>query len=287
MTESSGYYSGDGRDVSLAKALKDSGFDVVTSVGHGWLRGASLSSPLVVHARWKGGLPELSLPRLSILAPALAAAGGTTAGATATSCEVVSLPPEPAGAVGSEQAKVTEGPTTACSVPSLEALHLALAAAFRATRNIGLLPAHEAFQLATSGLPRNTEAERMVVQRVGQQLFREALEKRSEGRCAVTGLSVSELLRASHIKPWARCTTDAERLDPNNGLLLAVNWDAVFDRGLVTFDPDGRPVWSELCPEGARQALGLISGQLSGLTPEVEHYLGWHRAHVFRDPFSG
>ena len=285
MTESTGHYGAAGRDVSLAKALKDSGFDNVASVGQGWVRGTSLSSPLVVHVRWKGDLPELSLPRLSILAPALAAGGVTAAGVTGTSCEVVSLPPVPAGSVGADEAEAYGAPATACSVPSLEALHLALAGAFRATRNIGLLPPHEAFQLATSGLPRSTEAERFVVQRVGQQLFREALEMRFQGRCAVTSLSVSELLRASHIKPWAHCATDAERLDPNNGLLLAVNWDSVFDRGLVTFDPAGKPVWSERCSPETRNVLGLADGQLSGLTPEVEKYLVWHRAHVFRDPF--
>jgi putative restriction endonuclease len=41
------------------------------------------------------------------------------------------------------------------------------------------------------------------------------------------------------MKPWADCASDAERLDPFNGLLLAVHWDAVFDCGLVTFADDG------------------------------------------------
>jgi len=55
-----------------------------------------------------------------------------------------------------------------------------------------------------------------------------------EGRCAVTGLAVPELLRASHIKPWADCETDAERLDVYNGFLLAPHLDAAFDLGFIT-----------------------------------------------------
>ena len=38
--------------------------------------------------------------------------------------------------------------------------------------------------------------------------------------------------------------TDGERLDVHNGLLLSALWDAAFDRGLVTFDDEGRPVFS-------------------------------------------
>src|SRR5690606_935674 len=58
----------------------------------------------------------------------------------------------------------------------------------------------------------STEAEAVVRQRIGQDLFRELLMDYWGGRCAVTGLDVSGLLRASHAKPW-KDATDAERLD--------------------------------------------------------------------------
>ena len=45
-----------------------------------------------------------------------------------------------------------------------------------------------------------------------------------------------ELLIASHIKPWSKCSTPAERLGAANGLLLTPNLDKLFDRGLITFD---------------------------------------------------
>ena len=57
------------------------------------------------------------------------------------------------------------------------------------------------FHLTTKSMPRSTEAERLVLQRMGQELFRRALLDYWRGRCCVTGLAVEELLRASHIKP--------------------------------------------------------------------------------------
>lgn len=72
----------------------------------------------------------------------------------------------------------------------------------------------------------------MVVQRAGQDLFRQGLLDFWEGRCAVTGLAVPELLQSSHIKPWADCDTDSERLDIWNGFLLAPHLDAALIEAL-------------------------------------------------------
>jgi hypothetical protein len=104
-------------------------------------------------------------------------------------------------------------------------------------------------------LPRSTEAERLVVQRAGQGVFRGGLLEYWDGRCAVTGLAVPELLRASHIKPWADCASDAERLDVFNGLLLAPHLDAAFDCGFITVADDGAVVVSSGLGETARRLL--------------------------------
>jgi putative restriction endonuclease len=69
--------------------------------------------------------------------------------------------------------------------------------------------------------PSTTEALRIVKQRIGQNLFRQALMEYWGGACAVNGLALPELLRASHAKPWAKCASDAERLDVFNGFLLS------------------------------------------------------------------
>lgn len=63
------------------------------------------------------------------------------------------------------------------------------------------------------------------------------------GACAVTGIALPELLRASHAKPWAKCDTDQERLNVFNGFLRCAHLDALFDRGLMTFEEDGKTVF--------------------------------------------
>jgi putative restriction endonuclease len=139
------------------------------------------------------------------------------------------------------------------------------------------------FAELTTSLPRATEAERLIVQRVGQNLFRNALLDYWRGRCCVTGLEISELLRASHIKPWALCTTDAERLDVFNGLLLAPHLDALFDGGWITVLQNGDLFASASLPSSARILLALNDSlAIQGLRREHESYLAFHRAHVFR-----
>jgi hypothetical protein len=146
----------------------------------------------------------------------------------------------------------------------------------------------DAFRRETAGMPRSTEAERVVVQRVGQHLFREALLDYWQGRCCVTGLAIPELLRASHIKPWAKCESDDERLDVFNGLLLAPHIDALFDGGWISFFDDGRLLVSDALPLDALAKLGVLQNwALHG--PKRQHglYLSFHRQRQFRQlPFK-
>lgn len=142
----------------------------------------------------------------------------------------------------------------------------------------------EAFHAATRGLPTTTEAERLVVQRVGQDIFRDRLLAYWQGCCPLTGITDTALLRASHIVPWADCETDAERLDVHNGLLLSALWDAAFDRGLVTFDPAGKPEFSPLLGEAARAELRWRNP--IPLTVKHDQRLAWHRRHQFKQIHS-
>lgn len=94
-----------------------------------------------------------------------------------------------------------------------------------------------------------TERAQLILARVGQGAFRDALMAKWNGACALTGLSVRELLRASHIMRWSDCETKEERLDVNNGLLLSANIDCLFEAGLISFDDDG---WLLLSDDLAR-----------------------------------
>jgi putative restriction endonuclease len=133
--------------------------------------------------------------------------------------------------------------------------------------------------------PSTTEALRLTKQRVGQNLFRQALMEYWGSACAVTGLYIPELLRASHAKPWADCATDAERLDVFNGFLLSAQLDALFDSGLITFDCDGTLLASPRLDPYHLALLGLAEHpplQLRWTSPDHLPYLLWHRENVFQ-----
>lgn len=174
------------------------------------------------------------------------------------------------------------GAADALTVSDVASLHRLLRRAFQLSRTLpdALL---RAFQHETVHLPRTTDAERLVVQRIGQDIFRRGLLEYWDGRCAITGLAVPELLRASHIKPWAACATDAERLDIFNGLLLAPHLDAAFDAGFITIAQRGAVLVSRFLPPDALSALGL-DGPLHvfGLRGAHERYLRLHRVNIFR-----
>ena len=168
------------------------------------------------------------------------------------------------------------------AVSDIAALHRLLRRAFQLSRTLpdALL---RVFEDETANLPRATEAECLVVRRIGQDLFRRGLLEYWDGRCAMTGLDVPELLRASHIKPWADCATDAERLDVFNGLLLAPHLDAAFDGGFITIAGDGTMLVSNALRSGARSALRLDRPlRVHGLHGAHERYLTWHRSRNFR-----
>jgi hypothetical protein len=132
--------------------------------------------------------------------------------------------------------------------------------------------------------PSTTETVRLAKQRIGQALFRQALMDYWGGACAVTGLDVPELLRASHAKPWAKCDTDHERLDVFNGFLLAPHLDALFDQGLVTFSDSGEAIVSPRLTSAQRALLGLeveSTFTLRWISPLHRPYLKWHRSQMF------
>ena len=169
---------------------------------------------------------------------------------------------------------------TAFAVSDTAPLHQLVREIWRLARALPIEPLR-VFEVQTRNLPRTTEAERLVIQRVGQDVFREALLSYWGGRCAVTGVAEPRLLRASHIKPWAKCETDAERLDVYNGLLLAAHLDAAFDAGLISFADDGAILFSPEFAIEDRDALG-IHDHLALRRVGSRHLpnLAWHRTFL-------
>lgn len=133
----------------------------------------------------------------------------------------------------------------------------------------------KAFHHQTAQLPKSTEIERLVIQRIGQNIFRASLMDYWQGCCPLTGITDPALLRASHIVPWSECTDDTQRLDVHNGLLLSALWDAAFDRALVTFDDSGNPEFSSRLSDTARNAMHW--SQSVQLTDQHRQNLAHHR----------
>lgn len=78
--------------------------------------------------------------------------------------------------------------------------------------------------------------------RVNQNVFRQIVLANYDGRCALTGIDLTELLVASHIIPWA--DNEQERLNPENGICLSSLYDKAFDKGLISFTNDHRVIFS-------------------------------------------
>jgi hypothetical protein len=126
-----------------------------------------------------------------------------------------------------------------------------------------------------------TRCKRLIDARRGQGRYRTALLERFQGQCAVSGLRLGAALRASHVLAWSRCETDEQRLDPDNGLLLSADLDALFDRHLITFDRDGRVRCSPRLDEHRKHQWPLAD-LLAKPTPEQFVYLELHNKEFDR-----
>lgn len=123
-----------------------------------------------------------------------------------------------------------------------------------------------------------TEKTALIKSRIGQGVFRDKVLLHWTS-CAVTSFNDTNLLVASHIKPWKK-STNSERLDPWNGLLLSPNLDKAFDKGFITFESHGGIRLSPLLVEAAK--LGITSSMKIALKPQHEKYMSHHRAEEFK-----
>jgi hypothetical protein len=121
-----------------------------------------------------------------------------------------------------------------------------------------------------------TEKQQLIKSRIGQGRFRDEV-KRIETGCRVTRVRDPEHLRASHIKPW-RSSTNEERLDGNNGLLLAPHIDHLFDQGFISFEDDGTLLLSRRLDRKVLRAWGVSPTASCGkFNPQQRAYLDYHR----------
>ncbi len=125
-------------------------------------------------------------------------------------------------------------------------------------------------------LPETTR-ESIIKARLGQGLFRRRVIQ-AYGMCLITRLKEHKLLIASHIKPWRECRHNPnECLNPDNALLLSPTWDALFDKGFVSFSDQGVLLLSERLSKSSRRVLGIADLKVS-LTDGQLSYMRRHRS---------
>jgi putative restriction endonuclease len=240
----------------LQKAALDEGFDIDLGETGGWLKFESTQIPVAIaltteETRWIAAVSSASV--------------------------ATELQHEAAAA----SLLVLTGYDGAFLLHDAASLHRLLARARMLGRSQPTGPL-DRFITQSRALSRTTEAERLVIQRIGQEIFREAVIEFWNRRCPLTDIDEPLLLRASHIKPWADCMTDPERLDVYNGLLLAAHLDTAFDAGLISFDEGGRLVLSPHLSAENRARLGLAPSMRMRLSAPHLPFMQWHRETVLR-----
>jgi hypothetical protein len=128
-------------------------------------------------------------------------------------------------------------------------------------------------------------SEKLIIQKIRTQqgAFRRALLERYNSTCCFCGLQDHKLLIASHIKPFADCDED-ERQDVNNGLLLSVHIDALFDKGLISFFNDGTLILSPVLGRKVQSLFNIKAGMklTSPLNDAQKAFMQHHRSKLLK-----
>jgi putative restriction endonuclease len=134
-------------------------------------------------------------------------------------------------------------------------------------------------------IPEGKTRDSLVRIRVNQNFFRKMVLASYDSSCCITGLSVPELLVASHIIPWAKDSKN--RMNPQNGLCLNILHDKAFDAGLITVDENFNVVLSSTIkhltlgqPEMFLEYENIKIRLPNRFIPDHE-FLAYHRENIF------
>jgi Restriction endonuclease AspBHI N-terminal/HNH endonuclease len=119
---------------------------------------------------------------------------------------------------------------------------------------------------------------RMTKYRRTQQLFRKTLLER-ENKCQLCNINKPELLVASHILPWS-VSNDFQKNDSDNGLLLCLTHDGLFDKGLISFEKNGKIIISDVLPRELYAPLNINENLRIRISEESEKYMLIHRQNL-------
>ena len=137
--------------------------------------------------------------------------------------------------------------------------------------------------IATNTAIPQTERTALVQARRGQGLFRDNVRS-IERACRITGVERTEHLIASHIQPW-RDSSNEQRLDGENGLLLTPTVDHLFDKGFISFENTGRLIVSPVADPVSLKRMGVDRDarvNVGDFSQGQRQYLEFHRENVLR-----
>jgi putative restriction endonuclease len=126
-----------------------------------------------------------------------------------------------------------------------------------------------------------TQREAIIHARRGQGLFKQRVGE-IETKCRITGVDNAVHLVASHCKPW-RHSTNEERLNGENGLLLTPSIDHLFDRGFIGFEDSGVLILSPVAHHPSLERMGVETKRttnVGGFTEGQKKFLDFHRNSV-------
>jgi putative restriction endonuclease len=138
----------------------------------------------------------------------------------------------------------------------------------------------EAAVEADTSLPP-TDREAVIRARRGQGLFKQRVMQLEE-RCRITKVDNPVHLVASHCKPW-RDSSNQERLNGDNGLLLTPSIDHLFDRGFIGFEDNGELIISPVADGPSLQRMGIETNaavNVGGFSSGQKSFLDFHRNMV-------
>lgn len=133
--------------------------------------------------------------------------------------------------------------------------------------------------LASIANVTSTEKEAITKQRIGQGYFKELLLEKYSCKCALCGIQTEQMLIGSHIKSW-KDSSDAEKLDENNGLLLCAHHDALFDKHLISFEDTGNVIVSSTLTASERVELQIAAIPPITVNSNMKVYLADHRSKL-------
>jgi predicted restriction endonuclease len=127
---------------------------------------------------------------------------------------------------------------------------------------------------------KETEKQALIKIRMGHSSLRKKMLNHKK-ECEICGIKNDKLLIISHIKPWAK-SEDTEKLDPNNVLLLCSMHDTLFDKGLISFDDNGRILISSELDKKEQALVNINEDSYVKINSDKQiEFLRYHREHIF------